>query len=115
MIQLAKEEKRSHKKQEACHICQKEFCYDKDDENYKNKRKVKDRYHYTRTFRGAAHSKCNLNYKVLKDIPVIIHNASCDTHYIINQLAEEFKDELNFMRENMEKCITFSVQIKKKM
>ena len=33
MIKLTKEEKRSYKKQEACHICQKkEFCYDKDDE-----------------------------------------------------------------------------------
>ena len=86
---------------------------DKDDENYKNKRKVKDHCHYTGKFRGAAHSKCNLNYKVLKDIPIIIHNASYDTHFIINQLAEEFKGELNCIGENMEKYITFSVTIKK--
>ena len=32
MIKLTKEEKRCYKKQEACHICQKEFCYDKDEE-----------------------------------------------------------------------------------
>ena len=62
--------------QEACHICEEKFCMDKDDENYKNKRKVKDHCHYTGKFRRAAHSKCNLNYKVLKDIPIIIHNAS---------------------------------------
>ena len=60
-----------------------------------------------------AHSKCNLSYKVVKDIPIIIHNASYDTHFIINQLAEEFKGELNCIRENMEKYITFSVPIKK--
>ena len=36
-------------------------------------------------FRGAAHSICNLNYKVPKNIPVVIHNASYDTHFIINQ------------------------------
>ena len=66
-----------------------------------------------RKIRGAAHSKCNLNYKVPKDIPVIIHNASYDTHFIINQLAEEFKVELNCIGENMEKYITFSVPIKK--
>ena len=53
-----------YKKQEACHICEEKFCVDKDDENYKNKRKVKDHCHYTGKFRGAAHSKCNLNYKV---------------------------------------------------
>ena len=94
MIQLTKEEKWSYKKQEACHICQKEFCYDKNDENYTNRKKVKDHCHYTGKFRGAAHSKCNLNYKVPKDIPIIIHNASYDTHFITNQLAEEFKGEL---------------------
>ena len=36
---------------------------------------------------GAAHSKCNLNYKIQKEIPVIIYNASYDTHFILNQLA----------------------------
>ena len=41
-------------------------------------------------FRGAAHSKYNLNYKVTKGIPTIIHNTSYDTHFMINQLAEEF-------------------------
>ena len=52
-------------------------------------------------------------YKVPKDIPIILHNASYDTHFIINQLAEEFKRELNCIGENMEKYITFSVPIKK--
>ena len=112
-IQLTKEEKRSYKKQEACHICQKEFCYDKNDENYTNRKKVKDHCHYTGKFRGAAHSKCNLNYKVPKDISIIIHNASYDTHFIINHLAEEFKGELDCIGENMEKYITFSVPSKK--
>ena len=55
----------------------------------------------------------NANHKVPKDIPIIIHNASYDTHFIINQLAEEFKGKLNCIGENMEKYITFSVQIKK--
>ena len=86
---------------------------DQDDENYENRKKVKDHCHYTGKFRGAAHSKCKLNCKVLKDIPIIIHNASYDTHFIINQLAEEFKSELNCIGKNMEKYITFSVPIKK--
>ena len=64
--------------------------------------------------KGAAHSKCNLNYKIPKDIPIIIHNASYDTHFIITQLAEEFKDKLDCIGENMEKYITFSSPIKKK-
>ena len=76
---------------------------DKDDEIYVNRKKVKDHCHYTGKFRGAAHSKCNLNYKVTKDIPIIIHNASYDTHFIINQLAAELH---HFY-------ITFSVPVKK--
>ena len=113
MIPLTKKEKNSHKKQKACHICEEKFCVDKDDESYINRKKFKDHCHYTRKIRGATHSKCNLNYKVPKDIPIIIHNASYDTHFIINQLAGEFKGELNCIQRNMEKYITFSVQIKK--
>ena len=74
---------------------------------------VKDHCHQTGKFRGAAHSKCNLNYNVSKDIPIIIHNASYDTHFIISQLAEEFKGKRNCIGENMEKYITFSVPINK--
>ena len=92
----------------------KKFCMDKDDENYKNRKKIKDHCYYTGKFRGAAHSKCNLNYKVPKDIPIIIHNASYDTYFITNQLAEEFKGELECIGENMENYITFSTPTKKK-
>ena len=114
MIPLTYEENKSYKEQEACHICEEKFCMDKDDENYKNKRKIKDHCRYAGKFRGAAHSKCNLNYKISKDIPIIIDNACYDTNFIIDQLAEEFKGELNCLGENMEKYMTFSIPIKKK-
>ena len=74
---------------------------------------VKDHCHYTGKFRGAAHSICNLNYNCQEEIPIIIHNASYDTHFILNQLAIEFKGKFNCIRDNMEKYITFSVPIKK--
>ena len=101
MIPLTKEENKIYKQQEASHICKEKFCMDKDDENYTNRKKVKDHCYYTGKFSGAAHSKCNLNHKVPNDIPIIIHNASYDTHVIINQLAEEFKGELNSIGKNM--------------
>ena len=47
-----------------------------------------------------------------KDIPIKIHNASYDTHFILNQLAIEFTGKLNCIGDNMEKYITFSVPIK---
>ena len=88
---------------------------DKDAEDYINIKKVKDHCHYKGKFRGAAHSKCNLNYQVQKEIPVIIHNFTYDTHFIINQLAIEFKGELNCTGDNMENYITFSIPIKKEL
>ena len=114
MIPLTKEENKSYKEQETCYICKQKFCMDKDDENYKNRKKFKEHWYYTGKFRGAAHGKCNLNYKVLKDIPIIIHNASYDTHFIINKLGEKFKGELDCIGEDTEKYITFSTPIKKK-
>ena len=113
MLPLTYEENNFYKKQEACHICKEKFGTDKDDKNYINKRKVKDHCHYTGKFRGAAHSKCNLNYKVPKDIPEIIHNATYGSHFIINQLAIEFKGEIKCIGDNMEKHVSFSVTIKK--
>ena len=61
-----------------------------------------------------AHSNCNLNYKIPKEIPVVFHNGSTyDYHFIIKQLAREFKYYLECLGENTEKYITFSVPIKK--
>ena len=114
MIPPTKEENKSYKNQEACHRCEEKFCVDKDDENYTNRKKVKDQCHCTGKFRAAAHIKCNLNHKVSKDILVIIHNASYDTHFIMNQLAKEFKGKLDCIGESMKKYITFSAPIKKK-
>ena len=113
MIPLTYEENKSYKEQEACHICQERFSMDKDDENYKNNNKVKDHCLYTGKFRGAAHSKCNLDYKIPKDIPIIIHNASYDTHFIINQLPEEFLNELNGIGENIKNISPFLYQLRK--
>ena len=88
MIPLNKEEENFIKnKKYATYICKEKFCKNKDDEDYINRKKVKDHCHYTEKFREAAHSNCNLKYKVPKEIPVTIHNASYDTHFMLNQLA----------------------------
>ena len=35
---------------------------------------VREDYHHTREYRGAAHSICNLKYSVLKEILIGLHN-----------------------------------------
>ena len=78
-------------------------------------KKVKDHCHYTENFRGAAHNICNLKYKVPKEIPIITHNASYDTHFMLNKLAIEFKGELNCNEDSVNNYITFSVPTEKEV
>ena len=60
MALTEEEEKESYKNQRLCHICEKEFCTDNNNDEYKKMRKGRDHCHYTGKYRGAAHSKCNL-------------------------------------------------------
>ena len=115
IISLTNVESNIYNKQEICYIYKEEFCLDKDDKNYINRKKVKDHCHNTGEFGGPAHSICNLKYKVPKEIPIIIHNTSYDTHFMPNQLAIESKGELDCIGNNMEKYITLSVPIKKEV
>ena len=63
----------------------------------------------------ATHGICNLKHKILKEIPVVAHNASYDHRFITKQLAKKFKDQFECFGENSEKYITFSVLIKKEL
>ena len=59
--------------------------------------RVRDHCHYTREYKGAAHSICHLKYSVPKKIPIAFHNGSnYDYHFIIKDLAEEFEKYINF-------------------
>ena len=116
MIPLTDKEKETHENQKICYICKQEFCMNENNEKeFKLKQKVRDHCHYTGTYRGAAaHSICNSRYKIPKEIPVVFHNGSTyDYHFIIKQLAREFKGNFDCLEEDTEKCITFSVPIKK--
>ena len=79
-IPLTKKEIKSYEKQKLCQICKKGGFRDDD----KDKKKVRDHCYHTGKFRGVAHSECNLRYNTPKEIPVIIHNASYDTHFMLN-------------------------------
>ena len=113
IMPLTKKEEKKHNKQEVCYICRKEFNTDDSDKKY---HKVKDHFHYTGKYRGAAHDIYNLRYKIPKEIPVVFHNGSTyDYHFIIKNLAEKFEGKFEYLGENTEKYITFSVPIKKEI
>ena len=118
MDTLTDREKKYYENQKTCYISQKRFCYNKKQEKmYKFYRKVRDHCHFTGKFRGAFHSICNLRYSVPHEIPVKFRNGSTyDFHFIIKELAEEFKGEdFKCLAEKSEKYISFSVLIKKKI
>ena len=97
MISLEDEETTIDESQKVCHICKEKFCYDENTEKeFKLYQKVRDHCHYTGKFRGAAHSICNLRYKIPKKIPIVFHNGSTYGYdFIIKQLAEDLKVNLN--------------------
>ena len=85
MIALTEILQREHHEASKCHICMKPF-----DES-ENNRKVRDHCHYTGLYRGAAHKKCILRYKIPNYIPIVFHNLSgYDTHLFIRELGERF-------------------------
>ena len=109
MMPLTKKEEENHNKQKVCYICKKEFNTD-DKKHYR----VKD--HYTGKYRGAAHNICNLRYRIPKEIPIVFHNGSIyDYHFVIKELVKEFEGDFECLDENTEKCITFSVPLKKEI
>ena len=72
--------------------------------------KVRDHCHFTDKYRGAAHSKYNLQYKVPKFIPVAFHNGpNHENQFIIKQLAKDFNGYFSCIGENTEKYISFSI------
>lgn len=83
-----------------CHICEKPL----------HKDRVRDHDHLTGHYRGAAHKKCNLNFKIASHIPVIIHNLrGYDSHIIIQALGKFKNRSFQCIPNNSEQFISFSV------
>ena len=117
MIPLTNKEIKSYERQKVCYICEQNFGDDKNKKSeYELYHKTRDHCHDTGKFRGAAHSGCNLRYKVPKEIPIVFHNRSTyDYHFIIKKLAEEFKGEFEYLGENTKNILLFKCRLKEKM
>ena len=95
------EEEQRYRAETKCHICEKELDNDK----------VRDHCHLNGKYRGAAHNKCNLEYKVPKHYPIFFHNLSnYDAHLLIKSLGVD-DGEINCIPNNEEKYIAFSKKI----
>ena len=95
MIPLTEDKNKSYENQKCCYICKKEFT--------KQNKKIRDHCHYTRKWRGAAHSICNFRYKTPKEVPVILHSSS----------QKNLKD--NFWEKIQKNILFFQYQLKSKL
>ena len=76
---IMSEEEQKFQSRNTCWICGK--LIDNDDE------KVRDHFHITGKFRGAAHWNCNISLQLTKKVPVIFHNIrGYDSHLIFCEL-----------------------------
>ena len=98
------QEKQQYKKENKCWICKGEF---NDDKNYK----VRDHFHFTGRYRGAAHNLCNLKYRKPNFTPVVFHNLSgYDSHLFIKNLGLS-AGNINCIPNNEERYISFTKRI----
>ena len=52
----------------------------------------------------------------IKKIPIVFHNGSnYDCHFIVNELAEEFKKPVTCLGDNTDKYMTFTVPVEKEV
>ena len=73
--------------------------------------KVRDHCHYSGLYRGAAHSSCNLRYKIPSYVPVVFHNlAGYDAHLFIRELAKH-TSHMGVIAKTVEDYILFSIKV----
>ena len=88
-IVMTQEDEEDYKNNNICRFCEKEILSDK----------VRDHCHLTGSYRGPAHSKCNINVtqKQSNFIPFIFHNFSnYDCHMFFKKLVDKKNDKVKF-------------------
>lgn len=111
-IEMTMEDMKSYAEAMYCSICGGEIGRLLDEEgNDLGKDKVRDHDHLTGKYRGAAHNLCNLQYKVPKFVPVVLHNlAGYDAHLFIKNIGKT-KGKVDCIPTNEEKYISFKKNV----
>ena len=96
------QEQKQYEKETECWIC---------NENFDENDKVRDHYHFTGRYRGAAQNSCNLKYEKTNFTPVVFHNLnSNDSHLFIKNLGFS-EGNIDCIPNNEEKYISFTKNI----
>lgn len=99
-MNLTPEENEAFLNETHCFVCEEPLYEDR----------VRDHCHMSSNYRSALHSRCNLNYKLIRKIPVIFHNLKgYDSHHIIKALGQAKNKNISCIASNSEKFITFQI------
>ena len=71
--------------------------------------KVRDHFHVTGKFRGAAHNKCNLKLRILRKLPTIFHNLEGYAGHIIFKELNNFNVDIDVIPKGIDKPISIIV------
>ena len=111
-IPLTKEQRKLHEKSKSVTFAKKKKKIIQKYAKDKNHCKVRDHCHYAGKYIGAAHSICNFEHNVPNEIHAVFHSGpNQDYHFIIQEKANEFEEDSNFLGENTEKYKTYPVPI----
>lgn len=98
MLPLTETELKSFSESRFCYLCDKLLFEDK----------VRDHCHLTGRYRGAAHSYCNIQFKLPKFLPVFFHNLSgYDCHLFVRELGE-MPGNISVIAKTKENYISFT-------
>jgi hypothetical protein len=95
------------KRTTCCHICTQKFV---ENPTKKGQTKVRDHDHFTGDYRGAAHSKCNIAMRTVKNIPIFFHNlGGYDSHIIFNNLNKVPIETPSVIAKAIERFVCFRI------
>ena len=81
VLAMTKEDNEDFEISTKCLICDNDYINDDV--------KLKNHCHITRKYRGSAHRKCNINFKLIHKIPVVFHKLkNYDSHLIMQELGK---------------------------
>jgi hypothetical protein len=106
IIDLTSSQQEDFDKAEICYLCRNKLYRDR----------VRDHDHVTGKYLGAAHTKCNLNRKQVKHLPVLFHNLrKYDMHFIIKYACGVMSEwELNPIAQNAETFLALTCRLPNK-
>lgn len=117
---MTDEDTKQFEQSDICHICKKGgFVSKEENRAYFNKNgkphsmsKTRDHCHFRDKYRGAAHNKCNQNYKVKALFPVFFHNLKgYDSHLIIQKLSKKYGlSQVSCIPLSTRKFLSFSLK-----